>query len=59
MAPYMRPLYDALKKAFHGSDLSLKPAVLVDFTSVPYVDSSGIAALMGTVVAMVVMYETF
>lgn len=41
---------DALKSAFHGTDLSLKPAVLVDFTSVPYVDSSGIAALMGTVV---------
>ena len=36
----------ALEGAFHGADLSARPAVLVDFTAVPHVNSSGIAALM-------------
>ncbi len=38
-----------LKNAFAGADLAGRPAVQLDFTSVPYVDSMGVAALIGAI----------
>jgi anti-anti-sigma factor len=40
----------ALDSAFHGADLTARPAVVIDFASVPYVNSAGIAALLGTLI---------
>lgn len=41
---------DALTSAFRTADFTARPSVVLDFTSVPHVNSSGIAALMGALV---------
>ena len=41
---------DALTAAFRSVDFAARPSVLLDFTAVPHVNSSGIAALMGALV---------
>lgn len=38
---------EALTGAFRGIDLARRPQLVVDFSDVPYVNSSGIAALLG------------
>ena len=43
---------EALTSAFRGADLAERPALVVDFAGVPYVNSSGIAALLGTLIAV-------
>jgi len=43
---------DALKNAFAHADFTARPAVVIDFASVPYVNSAGIAALLGTLIPL-------
>lgn len=39
---------EALTRAFRTLDLTARPSVQIDFAGVPFVNSAGIAALMGT-----------
>ena len=41
---------EALNAAFRAARLEGRPALVVDFAHVPYVNSAGIAALLGTLI---------
>lgn len=43
---------DAMTRAFDAADLSGRPSVTIDFTRVPYVNSAGIAALLGALIRL-------
>jgi anti-anti-sigma factor len=43
---------EAMTRAFDGIDLTGKPALTIDFARVPYVNSAGIAALLGALIRL-------
>lgn len=43
---------ESLTRAFRELDLARRPQVVVDFAAVPYVNSSGIAALLGVLMML-------